>query len=248
MYGSHPYHHIGIPGTVYIREDVIKEQLCDVMLGLWNDGFRKQIIVNNHGQLWVLESAMQQFCKRYQLPGIFQVIDWHRAVRESFFTIDQGGEYDTPFTHADEAETALGLLLFPDMVDMAYAVDTEAVSYLPGGHFDSSVDSYRRPRRWSEGEGHIAIEIKGTPEGVVGKATAATAKKARRPMAWILRYLTAVVRRNSYRRSRPAPSRRPDMVTLRTAEEMEPYLREPLSPGWKPVYALPHVGIPGFGG
>ena len=130
MYGSHPYHHIGIPGTVYIREDVIKEQLCDVMLGLWNDGFRKQIIVNNHGQLWVLESAMQQFCKRYQLPGIFQVIDWHRAVRESFFTIEQGGEYDTPFTHADEAETALGLLLFPDMVDMAYAVDTEA-SQLP---------------------------------------------------------------------------------------------------------------------
>ena len=57
MYGCHPQHHLGMPGTVIIREDVAREQLIDVMLGLWNDGFRKQIILNNHGQLWVLEAA-----------------------------------------------------------------------------------------------------------------------------------------------------------------------------------------------
>ena len=55
MYGSHPYHHIGMPGTVTIREKIAGELLVDVMLGLWNDGWRKQIILNNHGQLWVLE-------------------------------------------------------------------------------------------------------------------------------------------------------------------------------------------------
>jgi creatinine amidohydrolase len=31
-------------------------------------------------------------------------------------------------------------------------------------------------------------------------------------------------------------------VTLRSEAEMEPYLREPLSEGWKPVYALPRIG------
>ena len=31
-------------------------------------------------------------------------------------------------------------------------------------------------------------------------------------------------------------------VTLRSAAEMEPYLREPLSEGWKTVYGLPRVG------
>jgi creatinine amidohydrolase len=31
-------------------------------------------------------------------------------------------------------------------------------------------------------------------------------------------------------------------VTLRTQAEMEPFLREPLSPGWKSVYALPRIG------
>ena len=51
---------------------------------------------------------------------------------------------------------------------------------------------YHRPHRWSEGEGHFAIEIKGTPEGVVGKATHADPRKARRPLVAILRYLTLV--------------------------------------------------------
>ena len=43
-YGSHPYHHMGMPGTVVVRENVARELLIDVMLGLWNDGFRKQIM------------------------------------------------------------------------------------------------------------------------------------------------------------------------------------------------------------
>ena len=75
---------------------------------------------------------------------------------------------------------------------MTHAVDTESVQFLPGGHFDTSVDMYARPHRWSEGEGHFAIEIKGTPEGVVGKATHADPKKAKRPLVAILRYLTLV--------------------------------------------------------
>jgi creatinine amidohydrolase len=241
MYGAHPYHHMGMPGTTIIRENVVRELMIDVMLGLWNDGFRKQVIVNNHGQLWVLESAVQQFQKRYQLPGIFRVLDWHRGVREFFRTSDRGGVWETNFVHADESETALGLLLFPDMVDMNAAVDTEGVSYLPDGHFDKSVDPFGRPSRWSEGEGHFAIEISATPEGVVGKPRSATAQKAKRPMAAILRYLTLF--HDDILAAFPAGTVPPvEEVTLRTAADMEPYLREPLSPGWKSVYGLPQIG------
>jgi creatinine amidohydrolase/Fe(II)-dependent formamide hydrolase-like protein len=241
MYGAHPYHHLGMPGTVIVRETVVREMMIDVMLGLWNDGFRKQIIINNHGQLWVLESAIQEFQKRYQLPGIFRVIDWHRAVREFFRTRERGGGWDTDFVHADESETALGLLLFPEMVDMAAAVDTEGKAYLPDGHFDKSVDPFGRPSRWSEGEGHFAIEISATPEGVVGKPTRATAQKAKRPMAAILRYLPMV--QDDILKTFPAGTVPPvEEVTLRTEAEMEPFLREPLSKGWKTVYALPRIG------
>jgi creatinine amidohydrolase/Fe(II)-dependent formamide hydrolase-like protein len=240
-YGAHPYHHLGMPGTAIVREHVVRELMLDVMLGLWNDGFRKQIIINNHGQLWVLESAVQEFQKRFQLPGIFRVIDWHRAVREMFRTTERGGGWDTNFVHADESETSLALLLFPEMVNMRYAVDTEGKTYLPDGHFDKSVDPFHRPCRWSEGEGHFAIEIAATPEGVVGKATHGDARKAKRPMAAILRYLTLL--NDEILAVFPAGSLPPtEEVTLRTAAEMEPYLREPQSEGWRSVYALPRIG------
>ncbi len=240
-YGGHPYHHMGMPGTVIVRETIVREMLIDVMLGLWNDGFRKQIIVNNHGQLWMLESALQEFMKRYQLPGIFRVMDWHRAVREMWRTQEAGGDWDTNFVHADESETSLGLYLFPEMVDMKYAVDTNPPTFLPDGHFDKSVDPFGRPHRWSEGEGHFPIEMAGTPEGVVGKATHATAKKALRPLAAILRYLTLV--NDEILTAFPAGTVPPvDQVTLRTPEEMAPFLKEPMSKGWKSVYALPRIG------
>ena len=145
MYGGHPYHHIGMPGTVMLREQVVEENLVDVMLGLWNDGFRKQIIVNNHGHLWMLETALHKFLKRYQLPGVFKIAEWHRNVKHFWRTKDQGGPWETNFVHADESETSVGLLLFPEMVDMSYAVDTEMKVYMPPGHIDNSIEGLGPP-------------------------------------------------------------------------------------------------------
>ena len=127
------------------------------------------------------------------------------------------------------------------MVDMEYAVNTKGLGYLPEGHFDKSVDPYRRPSRWSEGEGHFAIEIKATPEGVVGNAADAEAWKAKRPLAAILRYLTLLID-DTLAAFPPGQVPPVEEVTLRTAKEMESYLKEPMSEDWKPVYALPTIG------
>ena len=240
-YGGHPYHHVGMPGTVIMPKEVVEETLIYTMLGLWNDGYRKIVMINNHGHLWMLESSIHEFMKRFQLPGIFQVLDWHRAVREFFFPVDRPDSLETNFIHADESETSVAMLLFPEMVDMSVVVDAEGETYLPDGHFDTSVDPYRRPHRWSEGEGHFAIERHGTPEGVVGKPSLATARKAKRPIAAILRYLTLVV--DHILEAFPAGTVPPvEKVTLRSAKEMEPFLKEPFSDGWKSVYELPHIG------
>ncbi|UCF10096.1 MAG: creatininase family protein [Candidatus Bipolaricaulota bacterium] len=242
-YGGHPYHHIGMPGTVIMPEEVVRETLINVMLGLWNDGFRKQIVVNNHGQLWMLESALHEFMYRYQLPGVFQVLDWHRAVREFFFPTDKSDSLETHFIHADESETAVGLLMFPEgMTDMGLAEEAEGEPLLPGGHFDTAVDAHRRPHKWSEGEGQMGIEIASTPQGVVGKPTLATAEKAKRPIAAILSYLTMTI--DQILATFPAGTVPPvEKVTLRTQEEMEPYLREPGAAGWKPALGLPRRGF-----
>lgn len=240
-YGGHPYHHLGMPGTIMLPQEVVTETLIYVMLGLWNDGYRKIIIINNHGQLWMLETALQEFCKRYQLPGIYRVMDWHRAVREFFIPIDREDSLETTFVHADECETSVAQLMFGDMVDMQYVQDSEADGFLPDGHFDKSVDPWRRPHRWSEGEGHFPIERKGTPEGVVGKPSLSRPEKAKRPIAAILKYLTLVCDQilDAYPSGKLPPV---DKLTLRDPKELEPFLKEPYSPGWKSVFELPPIG------
>lgn len=241
-YGGHPYHHIGMPGTVVLPQEVVVETLVNVMLGLWDDGYRKIILVNNHGHLWNLVTAVQEFSKRYQLPGIFQVFDWHRATRE-FFYPNNGLPHsmETSFVHADESETSLGLLMFPEMIDMEYAVDTKGTGFLDGGWFDTSVDDFRRPHRWDEGQGHQGIEATSTPEGVVGSATLADAEKGKRPVVAICRVLTGLIEEvlEKYPAGKVPPV---EKMTFRTEAEMEPYLKEPHTPGWKSVYSLPRIG------
>jgi 3-dehydro-scyllo-inosose hydrolase len=240
-YGGHPYHHIGMPGTVIIPAEVVKEMLIYTMLGLWNDGYRKIVLINNHGHLWNLVDAIQEFMKRFQLPAIVQVIDWHRAVREFFMPIDRESSLTTNFIHADESETSVGLLMFKDMIDMSVVRDAEGETFLPDGHFDLSVDPYRRPHRWSEGEGHFAIERHAVPEGVVGKPSRATAEKGKRPIAAILKYLTMVNDHiiDTFPSGKLPPA---EKISLRSPEELEPFLKEPWSEGWKSVYELPQVG------
>jgi len=236
-YGAHPWHHYGMPGNVIIEEDHLKRYVLDTMLGLWNYGFRKQIFVNNHGHFWVLESVVQEFLKKYQLPGVYRALDWHRVARKFFRTKDRGGQWQTDFVHADEAEHSLALLLIPEMVDMKYAVNTQPRGYLPDGHMDKAVDGLIRPSKWSDGQGHAPIEIVQTPEGVVGKGTLGDPQKAKRPVAYFLRYLTLLC--DEILEVFP-PGQVPPVeeVTYRTKEEMKPYLKTPGTPGWKPAYSL----------
>jgi creatinine amidohydrolase/Fe(II)-dependent formamide hydrolase-like protein len=241
-FGGHPYHHIGMPGTVIMPEDVVRETLIYTMAGMWDDGFRKIILVNNHGHLWMLEAAVQEFFKRFNLPAFVTIVEWHRSVREFFYPSNSPRGWDTHFIHADEAETAVANLLFPEMVDMSVCVDAEPKSFMLKGHYDTSIDSYSRPHRWSEAEGHNWIERFGTPEGVVGKPSLGTADKARRPVAAILKYLTLMI--DEIREAMP-PGTVPqtDKFSFHKKKDIDACLKEPLSEGWKSIHELPKIGI-----
>jgi creatinine amidohydrolase/Fe(II)-dependent formamide hydrolase-like protein len=242
LYGGHPYHHIGIAGTVMLSEEAVKESVIYTLAGLWDDGFRKIILVNNHGHLWMLESAVQEFFKRFELPAFVAVIEWHKAVREFFYPNPHDHAMTTHFIHADEAETSVGLLLFKDMIDMGVVVDAQGKNFTLGAHFDTSVDSLRRPHGWAQAEGHNAIERFGTPEAVVGYPSRGTAAKAKRPIAAILKYLTLMVDEilAAYPPGQVPPI---DKFTFRTKEELDACLKEPMSPGWKSIHELHKIGI-----
>ena len=240
VYGNHPHHHVGMQGTIPVSPSVLEHLLVDVMFGLWADGYRKWIFVNNHAQHWIIVSAIDAFSLRYpQLPFYAVALDWCSSVCEFFQTKAAGGpSFEDDFIHADEAETSLMLLLAPEMVDMKYAVDTASHGYLPDGHFNRSANQLvSRPNLWYSVRNNGAIETVGTPEGVVGRATIASAQKAKRPVAAALSYF-ALLHDDILEKFPPGVLPPIEEVTLFNDEEVAGYLKSPGEPGYLNPYRL----------
>lgn len=243
VYGGHPHHHLGMPGTIIIPQDILAEQIIAIMLGLWNDGYRKIILVNNHGHMYTLHTAVQEFCKRFQLPGVYQVFDWITACRDFFHPLSgKEHQWEMPFGHAGEAETSLGLLMFPDMIDPSRFTDTQGKLLMRDGWFDASIMDYGRPHQWCDGEGHAAIEMSATPEGVIGKQSIADAKKAKRPVVFMMKLLVQLID-DILAAFPPGVTPSAKDFSLRSKEELAPYMLEPMSQGWRSVYGIPRVGL-----
>ncbi|NMC14255.1 MAG: creatininase family protein [Chloroflexi bacterium] len=229
-YGSHPYHHLGMPGTVVIPEETFTDYLRAIIAGLWNTGFRKQILLNGHGQDYVIPMAIHQFGKKYQVPSLIVNVNWWFIIKEHIRDKAHGGPFETPFVHADECETSFSLGLFPEMIKMEEAVDTKGQSLMPPGHIDGSGSAYNLPIPFWQHMGASAIEVIVTPEGVVGSATLADVEKAKPGLTAILDYLEKLV--NDIMNMYP-PGKLPPLekITQRTREEIDALLKGPLNSG-----------------
>lgn len=236
IYGNHPKHHAGIIGTIPISQSTLLHFLVDVMFGLWAQGLRKFIFVNNHAQHWLIVSAMDEFGLRYpELPFYSVAFDWCSAVWEFF---QKGVCFEEDFIHSDEAEASLLLLLAPEMMDISKAVDTKPRGYLPDGHFNKSANQQiHRPNLWYSVRNNVPLEFIATPEGVVGSPTKASAEKAKRPVAAALRYLTLLV--DHILETFPPRVLPPvEEITLFSNAEIEGYLKKPGEAGYKNPYRL----------
>lgn len=236
-YGSHPYHHLGMPGTVVIPEDVLCAYIRAMIAGFWNMGFRKQIFLNGHGQEWVIPTAMHQFGKRYQVPCLLISVDWWHTIKEHVRDKAHGGPYETPFIHADECETSASLTLFPEMVKMEDAVDTTPKSFLPKGHFNLSADAYEEPLLWWEHVGNVGMEVICFPEGIVGSGTLAEAQKARPGIEACLDYLVKL--HDDILKTFPVGKLPPtELFTMRDKDEVDALLKGPFKKGGKHLYTV----------
>ncbi len=236
-YGSHPYHHLGMPGTIVIPERTFADYLRAIIAGLWNSGFRKQILLNGHGQDYVIPMAIHEFGKRYQVPSLIINVNWWFIIKEFIRDKAHGGPFDTPFVHADECETSYSLGLFPEMIKMEDAVDTAGQSLMPPGHIDGSGSAYNRPIPFWQHMGASAIEVIVTPEGVVGSATLADVEKAKPGLNAIMDYLEKLVVEimAMYPPGKLPPT---DRITQRTEEEIEALLKGPLQQGGRHLYTV----------
>ncbi len=235
-FGFHPYHHIGMPGTVPVKDEAFVDLLVSVIAGFWNTGFRKQILLNGHGQEFVIPVAIHKFAKIFQVPAVIINLNWYHAIQDKFKTKEEGGPYETPFIHADEVESSWSLALFPEFMHQEWAVDTQPRGYLPEGHIDKAGNLLHRPIAWYGHVGGGPIEVKAYPEGVVGKATLADAEKAREGVEALLDYIEKLVK-DVMGRFPPWELPPAEEMSCRPKEELEALLKKPFEPGWRPLYA-----------
>jgi len=235
-YGSHPYHHVGMPGSIIVPEEIFKGLLRAVIAGLWNMGFRKQILLNGHGQEYIIPSAIHEWAKNYQLPAILCNVNWYHAIPQHCMDEEHGGPFETPFIHADEAETSFSMALFPEMIHMEDAVDNEPQGWIPEGHVDKAGNVYQRPIKWYGQVGFGPIEVSAYPEGNVGSPSKATLEKGKPGIEALLDYLEKLV--NDILETFP-PGELPPIegITQREPEEVKKYLKGPLK-GGKSIYEL----------
>jgi creatinine amidohydrolase/Fe(II)-dependent formamide hydrolase-like protein len=238
-FGSHPWPHMGMPGTVLIPEETFTNYLRAIIAGFWNAGFRKQILLNGHGQEYVIPNAIQQFGKIYQVPAIVAMVNWPTVIPKDLMDKDNGGPFETKFRHADEVEASYALALFPEMNEKKHMVDSKLKGFMPEGHVDKGGDVYQLPipghAQMGMGGG---LEVIAYPEGVIGKPSLADASKAESGLERIFDYL---VRLHNDIRDRFPPGKLPDieMVTERDRSVVEAVIKGPLN-GGKSIYSLHH--------
>lgn len=244
-YGSHPYHHLGMPGTIMIPEETLADYLMYVFAGFWNTGFRKMIVVNGHGQDYVIPLAIHKFGKTFQVPGIILYPHFWNTARDpetllsDLVTKDEGGVYDTPFVHADEVEQSWSLALFPELCKQENAVATKAAPMLPPGHINNSAETGKGPIKWYNAFGSVGMEAICTPEGVIGDPRGASADKAKKGVEHTLDYLEKLV--NDILEKYPAGVLPPvDKVTQRDPKEIAEVVKGPTN-GGRHIYTI-HYG------
>lgn len=236
-YGSHPTHHLGQKGTIMIPEEILADYVCYVLAGFWNTGFRKIIIVNGHGQDYVIPAAMHKFGKKWQVPAVILYVHFWNAAKEQMGTKAVGGPYEDWFVHADEIEQSWSQALFPEFIHQEDAVSVPAARMLPPGHICDSAELNGGIIKWYNAVGSAGMECICQPQGVIGDATKADWHKAEKGVERTLDYLEKLV--NDILEKYPAGQLPPiEKMTQRNREDIEAVIKGPNEPGGRHLYTI----------
>lgn len=238
-YGAHPYHHLGMPGTIVVPDDVFIAYIEAMIAGFWNAGFRKQILLNGHGQEWVIPGAIHNFTKKYQVPAVITLVHWWYATGDNLKLQQDGGVFSTPLYHACEVEASYLMAVAPEMVKQEELIDVEIhPPYIGPGHLAGPGDADPPPLRYWMHEGLARnFEVQMYPEGSLGPSTRASADKARPGVENVLDYLEKLV--NDILAAFP-PGELPPLeeFTQRRGPEIEAVLKKPGAEGWRHLYTI----------
>ena len=85
MYGSHPAHHWGMPGTIPLTFETHVGLLTDIIRGAANAGYNKFLIISAHGQTMSMFEAVH----KAGIEGYFTIgSTWYDFLRDNKKTLD----------------------------------------------------------------------------------------------------------------------------------------------------------------
>jgi creatinine amidohydrolase/Fe(II)-dependent formamide hydrolase-like protein len=184
MYGSHPHHHWGMPGTIPLTYETHIGLLMDIIRGAAVSGYNKFLIISAHGQV----SSTIVATHKLGIEGLFTISStWYDFLRDDKTVLE---DY---MWHADEAETSVGLYLYPQFIKMELA---------EAGYGTALIDS-----KWKIAPGQAAnagslYHFEGTfalPEkddldnGVIGDPTKATYEKGKGVIEGVVKHYAGLV-------------------------------------------------------
>lgn len=184
MYGSHPYHHWGMPGNIPLTYETHIGLVMDIIRGAAVSGYNKFIILSAHGQV----SSTIVAVHKLGMEGYFTLsLHWYDFLRDDKDVLDDW------MWHADEAETSVALYLFPDLVDMSKA-SKGGGNPLVDRRFIIAPGAAPRPGSMYHFEGTFARpEYKELSNGIIGDATKATREKGEKIVTRLVDYVAEVI-------------------------------------------------------
>ena len=170
LYYGKSNEHWRFPGTITLSAQTLMAVLMEMAEGIYRAGFRKLVLVNGHGgQPQILEIVARDLRQQHDDFMVFPMFVWGAPHCAADLVGDR--EYSEGL-HAGDVETSVMLSLLPAFVNMAKAVREFPTPFAP----DSLLSlEGQLPMAWTMDDL--------SRSGVVGDATAATARKGEKILA-----------------------------------------------------------------
>jgi len=192
-YGSHPYNHLGMPGTVVVPEDAFLANLRAVIAGFWNTGFRKQILLNGHGQEEVIPLALHQWAKKYQVPCVLISLHWPTVIHDYLKDKAHGGPFETPSNTPVKSKRPTRWPCSPNSCTWSWPWIPSRKAFCRRATWTRAAKCTTLPSKGTSTWGWAGTEVLVYPEGVIGRPTLANAEKPSRALRLLMDYMVKLI-------------------------------------------------------
>lgn len=184
-YGYTPY--TDFPGTVSLRLETLEAMVRDVIFGYFGHGFRRCIVVNNHGpNEAAIEPVARDILRQYGV-SLAILYPWKLAIT---WARENVAEMSGQIGHGGEPTISVMMALAPGSVDTSVAAGHGYVR--DGGEI--SVISYRSARFEGQEVGLFSDPTAILPSGASGNWTSATEERGGIVLDYVIEFATRFVK------------------------------------------------------